>query len=64
MTLEGELDTGTRPMAKRICYCFNYTDADIQQDMRQNGRSTILERILDEKKLGGCQCATKNPKGR
>ncbi len=51
-------------MADLICYCFNYTDKDIELDLRQNGKSTIMEKILAEKRMGGCQCATKNPKGR
>ena len=49
---------------EQICYCFNYTVTDIEQDARTHGRSTILERILSEKKAGACQCATKNPAGR
>jgi len=51
-------------MEEQICYCFNFTTTDIEQDALDHGRSTILERILTEKKAGGCQCATKNPKGR
>ncbi len=51
-------------MTKLICYCFNYSEADIRQDVRDNGRSTILERIMNEKKTGGCHCAEKNPAGR
>nr|WP_054033575.1 BFD-like (2Fe-2S) protein [Desulfatitalea tepidiphila] len=47
-----------------ICHCFNCTEEDIELDLRQNGKSTILEKIIAEKKLGGCQCAVKNPKGR
>jgi len=46
-----------------VCYCFEYTRQDIEDDVRQNGRSLILEKILEAKKLGTCQCATKNPKG-
>ncbi len=49
---------------EQICYCFNYTAADIRQNVLEHGRSTILERILSEKKAGACQCAAKNPKGR
>lgn len=49
---------------EQICYCFNYTTSDIAQDVHSHGRSTILERILAEKKAGGCHCMTKNPKGR
>jgi hypothetical protein len=51
-------------MDDMICYCFNYTAADIERDVLTNGRSTIMEKILSEKKIGGCQCADKNPKGR
>ena len=47
-----------------ICYCFGYSAADIERDILNNGRSTIIERILDEKKAGGCQCKEMNPKGR
>jgi len=50
-------------MSNLICYCFDYTERDIEVDLRQNGRSTIMEKILAEKGMGGCQCATKNPKG-
>ena len=51
-------------MQDLICYCFGYTALDIEQDIEVNGRSTLMERIVDEKKKGGCQCSEKNPKGR
>lgn len=51
-------------MDEMICYCFGYTASDIEKDLRLHGKSTILERILSEKKAGACQCAVKNPKGR
>jgi hypothetical protein len=47
-----------------ICYCFDYTDEDIINDVKKNGHSKILEKILEEKKSGGCTCVEKNPKGR
>jgi hypothetical protein len=47
-----------------ICYCFGYTKNHLEEDFAVNGRSLILERIMTEKKLGGCQCATKNPSGK
>jgi len=47
-----------------ICYCFGYTASDIEEDVMKNGRSVIMERILSEKKAGGCQCHVKNPRGR
>ncbi|MBV5327253.1 MAG: hypothetical protein JZU65_06365 [Chlorobium sp.] len=51
-------------MEDTICYCFGYTTSDIEQDVVMNGKSTIIERIISEKKIGGCQCAIKNPEGR
>lgn len=47
-----------------ICFCFNYTDTDIERDVLAHGRSTIVDKILVEKKAGGCRCATQNPNGR
>ena len=47
-----------------ICYCFEYTAEDIQQDYKINRRSTIMEKIQAEKKFGNCRCSVKNPKGR
>jgi hypothetical protein len=49
--------------ADMICYCFNYTRGDIEQDLMQNRRSLILEKITAAKRLGDCMCAVKNPKG-
>ena len=47
-----------------VCYCFEYTKKDIEKDYLDNGRSTIFERIIFEKKAGQCNCTQKNPKGR
>lgn len=49
---------------KKICYCFDYTVSDIREDVLTHGKSTIIERIVAEKKDGACQCVTRNPKGR
>ena len=49
---------------EKVCYCFGYSRKDIRDDFTKNGRSTILDRIAFEKKLGACQCRSKNPKGR
>ncbi len=51
-------------MENFICYCFEYTEADIREDIQKNnGRSTIIEKITTETNAGNCQCQTKNPKG-
>lgn len=51
-------------LQETIRYCFGYSAEDIRKDFFKNGRSTIMERIRNEKKAGACDCATKNPKGR
>ena len=51
-------------MGQLICYCFEHTDEDIRQDFIKHGRSTIMEQITAAKKMGACQCTTKNPKGK
>lgn len=51
-------------MENLICHCFHYTDEDIKTDYLKNKKSLILEKIINEKKLGGCNCSAKNPKGR
>ena len=51
-------------MSEFICYCFNHTAKDIEQDIKKHGKSTIMETIMADKKAGRCQCKTKNPKGR
>jgi hypothetical protein len=47
-----------------ICYCFKHTKDDIEKDFIKNKRSLIMEKIIDEKKAGGCSCVEKNPKGK
>jgi hypothetical protein len=35
-------------VADLICYCFNYTDEDIELELRQDGKSSIIQKILAE----------------
>ena len=51
-------------MIDPVCYCFEYSRQDIERDVLKNGRSLIMEKIMAAKKFGGCQCTTKNPRGR
>jgi hypothetical protein len=47
-----------------ICYCFEYTELDIRNDVfKNNGPSPLLDRIKDVRKQGTCQCDVNNPKG-
>ncbi len=49
----------------QICYCFGYSEEDIVRDVIENGGiSSILERILNEKKKGTCNCKFNHPQGR
>ena len=47
-----------------VCYCFEYTKKDIEDDIVKNGKSLLYETIVLEKRGGGCNCATKNPSGK
>jgi cation transport ATPase len=47
-----------------VCYCFGFTRQDIEQDLVENGRSLIVEKIMTAKKAGGCDCKNLNPRGR
>ncbi len=49
---------------EKVCYCFNYTEEDIREDFYKHGKSTIMNRIIGEKKYGNCNCESTNPKGR
>lgn len=46
-----------------ICYCFEYTESDIKREVfRNKGRSPLMERIIEARKKGNCQCDIKHPK--
>ncbi|MGL1930586.1 MAG: hypothetical protein OCC45_02370 [Desulfotalea sp.] len=47
-----------------VCYCFEYTKRNIEDDFIKHGKSKILEKIKTEKKNKGCNCEIKNPKGK
>lgn len=48
-------------MKPKICYCFRYTEDDIIEDLKQNGRSTILDEITKSKNQGSCNCEVNLP---
>jgi hypothetical protein len=48
----------------QICYCFGYRVSDLEKDLIAHGRSTIMAKVMAEKKAGRCQCPEKNPQGR
>jgi hypothetical protein len=46
-----------------VCYCFEHTKKDIENDFNENGRSLIYGKVALEKKAGRCNCISKNPSG-
>lgn len=47
-----------------VCYCFGFTERDIQREIAETGESTIADRISSEVKAGNCTCDVKNPSGK
>ncbi len=46
-----------------LCYCFDYSRADILRDVQAKGSTDILKRIKTEVEAGYCACEVKNPSG-
>lgn len=47
---------------RSVCYCFNHTIEGIEDEVRETGRSTVLDDIKARMK-DGCWCETKSPQG-
>ena len=47
-----------------VCYCFGVTRKDIEEELRQTGKSTFAARITAEVRRGNCACEVKNPSGK
>ena len=46
-----------------LCYCFDYTRADVQHEIEELGAPHIPEKIKAEVQAGFCACEVKNPSG-
>lgn len=46
-----------------VCYCFDYTRADINRDLALRGQTDIPELVKVEVQGGFCACDVKNPSG-
>ena len=46
-----------------LCYCFEFTIADLRKDIIARGETDIPERITEEIRAGHCACEVKNPQG-
>ncbi|MCF6265810.1 MAG: hypothetical protein L3J57_04575 [Desulfuromusa sp.] len=52
-------------MSQKTCYCFNYTEDDIREDvLNNNGKSLILAEIIAAKQQSACECAVHHPENR
>ena len=47
-----------------VCYCFDYTEGMIIEEVAETGRTTIPDRIRAEVQDGNCECEIKNPHGK
>jgi len=47
-----------------VCYCFGFTRKDIEDEITETGRSTVVDRITTEVNAGNCACEVKNPSGK
>lgn len=47
-----------------VCYCFGVTRGDIEEELRQTGKTTFAARITAEVQKGNCACEVKNPSGK
>ena len=46
-----------------VCYCFDYTEQMIAEEINRTGTTLIPERIRQEVQADTCECETKNPQG-
>jgi len=52
-------------IVKLICYCFEYTEEDITNDLlKNNGESSILKQIAEARRTKTCDCDNKHPEKR
>jgi hypothetical protein len=46
-----------------LCYCFEFTRAQVRREVAETGDSTIPGRVDAEVRAGRCACEQKNPSG-
>ena len=46
-----------------LCYCFNFSRADVRREVAETGSCGIPARITTEVRAGRCACEVKNPSG-
>jgi len=46
-----------------VCYCFEFTRADLRAELERDGETRIPQQIKHEIAAGRCACDVKNPEG-
>lgn len=46
-----------------VCYCFRYTPANIREEIRATGQTTVTDSINMGIQAGQCACDIRNPQG-
>lgn len=46
-----------------VCYCFGWTPQKIQAEIRNTGKSTVMDQIKAQVQAGNCYCEMTNPQG-
>lgn len=46
-----------------LCYCFDFSLADVRRELAETGRCTIPARVEAEVRARRCSCNTRNPSG-
>lgn len=46
-----------------VCYCFGWTPEKIQAEIKNTGKSTVIEKIKAQVQAGNCYCEITNPQG-
>jgi len=68
-TLLSASELGVQPGFKHgsgglVCYCFLHTEADIERQLRETGKTDVFESIKSEVEAGNCACEVRNPSGK
>jgi len=60
LTVRVGIKENTAP--RHVCYCFNHTIEEIEEQVRCSGKTTVLDDIKTRMK-NACWCETKSPQG-
>jgi len=61
-----KIEVGLKDWSKNntICYCFDWTKDKVLEQLKQEGKTNVVEDISSKMNDIGCSCDTKNPSGK